>query len=349
MLNLNSYQQGWGAHYPKGWTIEKACAVLARRKYVMLTEHWPITPEMLRRYNPDCKCYRVMNLGTKKGWETDIVRENPITRATIATGEWWLYDDDGNVRTAQDTDGIIYTDVTKPGYGKTYIGALLPRLKGWDGVVFEDCNNGGRYPEDAWREFLSAVSAAVRNAGYPVIGNCAGEYRYSAPGNNIEAQRACCNAITYEKWAVGWAGEYLPTAEIDARIESFRNDPMVCHVADMGLKAGIPDYDAKRRLSLAMYYCALPEGRESSYSYYGERGQLWDPYWDWEMGWPRPWGMAHDGPGRYARDYEHGQVALNYTDEPWTVDATLAWSNITGEIVFGEHTIPAHDALILRR
>ena len=374
-VKLNNYNNWWFQSSTKTTKKEKL-EVVARRDSVCFTESWPVRPAEIKALNPNAKVYRIYDLCCKNAWDSDWQHsldttrmQTPLTRRMIDSADWWLRD--GKGRIAKENERTWLLDVGKPGFKEAYLEAVLSRIegKGFDGVVFDylwpsasslqrnlkveglqDYPSDDDWFYDAWKPFFEYVVTGLHKAGYRVIGNCVGEYGTSDLLKNW--QRSKVDGAIYEQWAVDWPkdgkGDWLEGHRVEIRIKAMHEDPLEVWTADLGVQSSDPAYEQKKTVSLAMYYVALPVGKERSYHHFRDRQVYWDDLWDFCIG--EPLEQASKTPGRYfwSRKFTHGIVLLNYESQE-TINFSLdgKYRNPAGERVTGEISIPPHTALIL--
>lgn len=338
-----------------------------------------ITPGKLRQLNPGIQVNRLYVLSVKNPTLTTTeYMSMPLTVEQIDANGWWLLDADGGFTYEtgdQGGTGSRYLDVGKPGFKEAYVQSLLSRLegKGYDGVVLDYLNPNmisnrlirqgftppAQYPDDqawftnAWQPFLSHVVQSLRARGYRVIGNCAGEYSTTNP--YAQWQRSILDGTVYEQWAVGWpqdGGDWLPGHIIERRINTFSQDPLEAWTADYGLRSNLPEYAAKARAGLAMYYIALPDSismrANKSYHHYRDSRVYQEPLWDFYIGEPSEPRNQKQDKYFWSRKFTKGIVLLNYeAGETIAFQLDKTYMDPAGNKVSGQINVPPYTGLIL--
>ena len=335
---------------------------------------------------------------SRAGWQAGCTADtsllqNPIPCADILSNDWWLRDGDGNILIDPvQTGNTRFLDVGKPGYKEAFLANLLLRMegKGYDGVVFDYWypylswivqNNSwptSSYPDDdawfvnAWKPFIEYVTSGVvdgthvtnglRDLGYEIVGNAAGEWRETIDPKII-AQRELIDGVIYEQGAVDWwssttnPGGWLSGPTIEDRINALLIDPKIVWQAENGISdsasaSDTPTRDRKQKLSLAMYYTGLPllEGLRQKRSYGNVRNReiSWEPLWDFYIGTPAENPVKMTDKFFWSRKYSGGLVLLNYTDESLSFPFSGAYVDDLGQRYAGEVTLGEHSALILK-
>jgi hypothetical protein len=357
--------------------------VLSLKKDVMCSENWPLAePAAIKAINPVVKIYCYYALSAKN-FATDvdgtapngtIHQLTPLPKAMIDANNWWLRD--GNGQIVEETSGCWFLDVGKPGFKEAYLANLLTRMSGrkLDGIIFDYWTPGlaqsylsaymnGRpmpadYPTDAswytnaWQPFIAYVMAGVHNAGYRIIGNCAGEYMSGNP--RCDWQRTQIDGAIYEKLAIDYPngatpGSWLPATEIDTRIQHLSSDPQEAWAVDYGLMTADPMYTQKDRVSLAMYYIAIPVSQTyRSYGQYGNCKVYWDSLWNFNIGVPAAAYTKSSSYYFYSRKYTRGLVLLNY-ESTATISFKLdkTYVDPDGHMLSGTISVPPHTGVIL--
>jgi hypothetical protein len=354
--------------------------VQARKDSILTTESWPVSaPSAMKSINPRAKVYCYYTLSAKTFNDVDgampdgtIQQRNPVSKALIDSNDWWLRD--GNGQVVEEMSNCWFVDVGKPGYKEAFLSSLLTRLAGrnLDGVIFDYWTPGlqtgyiagffknrplpAAYPTDqdfftkAWQPFIEYVMTGVRQAGYRVIGNCAGEYN---SGNaRSDWQRQYVDGTVYEQFAVDWpnrGGNWLSGSTINNRINRFANDPLEAWSADYGLSMADPLYSQKLNASLAMYYIAIPMSQANrSYGEYGNCKIFWESIWDVQIGVPSASFVKKSANYFWSRKYTQGLVLLNYeADATISYKLDRAYYTPDGNKLKGTISVPPHTGMIL--
>lgn len=334
----------------------------------------------MKAANPQTKIYCYYALSIKATVDADgdvpnagtVHQLTPVSKAAIAANDWWLRD--GNGALVQESSTSTFLDVGKPGFKEAYLNALLSRLSGRNlsGVVLDYWTGGlstsylagfmknrpfpAAYPTDmdwytkAWQPFISYVTSGLRNAGYRVIGNCAGEYNSGYP--KCDWQRTQVDGTVYEQWAVDWPanhGAWLSGKIISNRINHMYQDPLEVWTADYGLRRSDPIYSQKVKVGVAMYYIAIPPSQAlRSYNHAGNLKIYWESIWDFKIGTPAAPFVKLPNNYFWSRKYTQGLVLLNYestTSITYKLDRTYLDSD--GNILSGTITVPPHTGIIM--
>lgn len=366
-VKLNNYGD-WHCWVEGSYDQSIALPIAARRDQIQCSEHWcDISAYDIKALNPRAKVYRLYNLCCKNDWDTDWSKTTdkeymqfPFTKDEIDANDWWLRDSNGNI--LQLDSESYYVDVGKPGFKEAYLKALLDRNDslGFDGVVFDiwwpwlpDMPGGcPSYPSDdvyfrtAWQPFILYLINGLHAKGYRVIGN---ERQPVYDNTYVKWEHDVLDGAVYERWSVGWSGEWVAGSEIDQRIKAFSTDTKECWAADGGLDISVPQYDQKQVASLAMYYIAIPKD-QSKRSYQNRRNALvyWEPLWDFYIGVPAESYKKLSGAYFWSRKFTNGLVILNYQptqSKPYRL--TRTYVDYKGKLWRGTITIPPYTGLIL--
>lgn len=232
--------------------LESSINTLAKRENVNYTEGgehvnstsgWSkLTPDSLKKINPNIKVYRTYDLVVKSTWESDWNNPDdtsrmqfPLTRAKIndpdnirngqfninATDDWWLRD--ANNQVVKENNDIWFVDIGRPGLKELFVDAVIQRNagKGFDGMVFDYWWPGIKWPMEkydwvfppkhyanesewfeVWQDFIDLLTTRLHEQNYRIIGNCAGEANTDNPHQIW--QRSKIDGTIYEQWVVDW-------------------------------------------------------------------------------------------------------------------------------------------------
>jgi len=379
-VKLNTYNNYFFSN-DAGWTKDQMLQALAAKDNIVLHESWnPSIGSSVKSLNPNAKMYMYYALCVKSLADVDGISNDasthqltPLTKAIIDANDWWLRNKLGQLVPAPGGN-CYYLDVGRPGFKQAYLNGLLSRIsgRGYNGMVFDFWMPGGpvgvapwrtpagaynpayRTDQDwftrAWQPFIKYVMSGLRSAGYRVIGNCAGEY--ISGSYYCDWQRTQIDGTVYEQWAVDWpsnGGNWLSPSTISTRIAHFNADPLEAWTADYGLRMSDPIYDQKLKVSLAMYYIAVPSSQ--TYRSFGLAGNLkifWEDVWDLQIGTPAAPSVKSATSYFWSRKYTHGLVLLNY--EPTkSIAYTLphAYVDEHGTTYSGTINVAPHTGLIL--
>jgi hypothetical protein len=153
-VRLNGYHiLGMGSSSDSPDILTSRLEMWAKRDLVVYSEGaewvndvsgWPkLTPQSLKKLNPNIEVYRYWTLMAKAEWEPDWhyskaennrndqdhkkrwLRWNcPLNKATIDKYDWWLRDGSGEV--VKETSTIRLLDVGKPGFKEAYVYGKMP-------------------------------------------------------------------------------------------------------------------------------------------------------------------------------------------------------------------------------
>jgi len=381
--------------------LAKRDNVFMTESYAKLSE---LDPQILKSLNPNIKVYILYDLNAKNSWDSDVqsldwsgckndysALQTPISCQDIVNNDWWLRDGNGNIVIDPFQNGNTrFLDVGKPGYKEAFLQGVLDRLNGkdYDGIIFDywwpylswilqlegtpPPPMPEEYPTDddwfnnAWKPFIDYVMDGLHNAGYKIIGNCAGEYVESSGSQTWQQrkafQRSKVDGIIYEQGVIDWweSGDnpsgWLQGSTIEDRINSLLADPKEVWQAENGLS--VDDSDPlraqKQKLSLAMYYIGLPQSEElrqkRSYGTVFAGKIYWDPTWDFYIGTPAESPIKMTGKYFWSKKFTLGLVLMNYESEesiPYVLDRT--YIDEEGEEHSGTITLPPHTGMILRK
>lgn len=380
-VNLNNYNN-WTPPRPERADYDEQVRLLAARDRICMTEFYALrsglTPDTLRRMNPNAKVYQTYVLCGKNMLDPDCSGvigghlQCPILYDEIVRNDWWLRDGDGNI--IKEHDQLWFLDAGKPGFKEMVLANVLARMegKGYDGVLFDyHLVNQGMYTkwvtgvgipapeaypderqwfEKAAQPLMDHVVNGLRSRGYEVICNCGGETYDISP----EAQwlRGIIDGTVYENWALDSDGEWASQSAVEMRINSFLDDPLDAWVCDYALRSSDAEYDRKFMVALAMYYIGLPQSpqlrAQRSYAHYNAQEVYWEPLWNFYIGDPEAMLDKMSDRCFWSRRYTQGLVLLNYEhNESVTYSLDRTYRTPTGKYVSGRITVQPHTALIL--
>ncbi|MBP6963263.1 MAG: hypothetical protein KBC96_02535 [Armatimonadetes bacterium] len=380
-VNLNNYNN-WTPPRPERADYGEQVRLLAARDRICMTEFYArrsgLTPDTLRRMNPNAKIYQTYVLCGKNMLDPDCAGvtgshlQTPMLYDEIVKNDWWLRDGDGNV--IKENDQLRFLDAGKPGFKEMVLANVLARMegKGYDGVLFDyHLVNQGMYTkwvtgvgipapeaypderqwfEKAAQPLMDHVVKGLRSRGYEVICNCGGETYDISP----EAQwlRGIIDGTVYENWALNSDGEWASQSAVEMRINSFLDDPLDAWVCDYALRSSDTEYDKKLEVALAMYYVGLPQSpslrAKRSYAHYKNQEVFWEPLWDFAIGDPSALPEKMSGKYFWSRKYTQGLVLLNYEhSEAITYPLDRAYRTPKGTALTKSVTVKPHTALIL--
>lgn len=374
-VKINNYNN-WLMHASDPANESKMVDLLAQHDHICYTEAWDthgLNVADLKLLNPSARVFRIFDLCVKNSWDSDwSIPENlthmqtPLTKAEIDANDWWLRDGNGDI--AKDTPNSWVLDVGAPGFKEAFLTNMLSRLngKGFDGVVLDYwffylpsvwMNGAGMPPEyptvndwftKAWKPFITYVTSGLHDAGYSIIGNCAGTFH---SGNAYtDWQRTQVDGTIYEQWAFSWSGGWLPGDVVANQIYAFYNDPLESWTADFGLRSNDVDYQRKCAVALTMYYISIPPAQDNrSYHHYHDCRVYWLPLWDFYIGQPAAPAVKLKGYYFWHRNFTQGVVLLNY--EPSvsiTVYTGKRYRDVDGNIRTGIFKVPPRTGMILQ-
>lgn len=373
--------------------LEAALKVLAQRDNICIGESWQyinrtsgwtgLTPQTIKRLNPNAKVYEYWSLTSKPEWDTDWGAQNPetlkdwrmcspLTWKQLEQNDWWLRDGNGNRVHEPGENKSWFLDVGKAGFKEAYLQGLLQRLsgKGYDGVMLDYWWPGIQrhiispqgvpmpeaYPNDqvwfdkAWKPFVEYVTTGLHRAGYRIIGNCVGEF--GTPNKQQAWQRTLVDGTNYEQFAFSFRpGNWLNGNVIEQRINAAMQDPLEVVITDSGIRSEDTEYARKHLVSLAMYYISLPS-TQASRTYGNTFNELphWQQIWNLDIGQPAQPAVKRSGYYFWSRKFSQGLVLLNYeAKEQITFALDQSYRDHSGKIVSGSIVVPAHTGFVLTK